>query len=1495
MKKTIDFRWLLAILMLPFLSLEAQIQNKGLSVGGTLDGWELYTGTYTPNAVGKDEDGTIYEYTLTWKETDEAAARKAGRILLSSNLGATDPIIACSDFYVNPDNETVIQIGKNSGKAEGLNTGAAYAERMKYSFVVTDESTLFTYKYSCVLHVPTSDSHTSYQMPAFNISVLLTSPEGKKITLPCEEFSGNASFNNSLIRNLESCRESKVESGQNPEDYVYQPWTTVSYDLTEYLGYTVTIEINNHDCLVTNVRGVQQAGSHKSYGYFWGKTEPLRLIPRNCGNDDAVITAPKGFVKYNWYRCDDYMPLSSSNNVATIPADEIVDGAHYCCEMIGSNEACTRILTDTVLSTIDLIADFGYENDCNMTINFMDKSVVNRDEIKKYRWDFGDGYSSAEASPSHEYAEAKNYTVSLTIVSGKGCSTTITKPVTVRPLPQLNIDGDQNVCQGDPIALSCLSSQIGNKFFWLNQAGDTVSNDISLQEKAQISQTYRVYIVDQYSCEYFKDVYVGVSTSPSLFIKGDSSVCYNTPAKLWVWGDADKYVWSTTYVGDTLHFTPQQSSDYCVTGTYTQTGCKTTKCVTLKVNPLPDVVVDGPGHICSGDMATLKADGADEYLWQDVYYGDSLMITPEKTATYTVIGTDTNGCSNTTDYKLIVYTSPEVVVHGNKDVCEGESLNLWLEGAQEYLWDDGTTSSVVTRKPILSTTSYWVEGSTNGCVTKVNIPIVVNQVPTVVIHGKDEICAGEEVTLYAQGANQYEWSTGETENHIDKKLTSGQTFNVKGLSEKGCVSSATYKINVHPLPIFDIEGPSFVCDSTVVTLTAKCENEDCTYQWDNGFLGSSYEAFVVDTTKFEVVATDTAFGCYAKKEYAIYAFPYPKLRISGKTTLCSGTALNLSVSGAVSYEWSEGTKSNNLVALTNTSTTFWVKGTTNGCTSQLNVPVTILPSPYMWVDGKTNLCYGDSLYLTARGADSYIWNASVRGEDYKSQPNMSSSVTVVGTNEEGCSSKLVIPYTVLPKPMVTITGFETVCKNSNLTLTASGKNLVQFVWNTGESNQNITVPVPEDTTFEVTAWDMNGCYNSATHKVRTLTPPPVSFTGETTVCEGEMISLLAQGASNYTWSENQSVFQQGDRLVYTPKGSSVITLVGSMSNCSSALDIYVTVNAKPNVGIVGTAGVCRGEDYILTATGADKYVWGTGDTTATISYPISTSSTFFVNGISNNGCNAKKSIFVEVYPDLNVSLEEVRKSGCPDAPTTVELHAEGALVYTWSSEPNNLTISGTSSYNLEAMITEPTDVYVIGTDSKGCHGYDTLRIEPKTHDEVSYKILPAIIEKGDPTVHFNGYQPKNATWTWNPGDGSDPLEGKNVSYTYQDQDVVTEDSFKVVVKARDEEGCIYKQSSYVYVWKDIWAPTAFSPNGDGLNDVFRFKGGDFIEKFHYIIFNRLGTIMFEGNSIEDVWDGNFPDGSPCPQEVYGWVVDFYSNYKGIGKQGERRGFVSIIK
>lgn len=92
----------------------------------------------------------------------------------------------------------------------------------------------------------------------------------------------------------------------------------------------------------------------------------------------------------------------------------------------------------------------------------------------------------------------------------------------------------------------------------------------------------------------------------------------------------------------------------------------------------------------------------------------------------------------------------------------------------------------------------------------------------------------------------------------------------------------------------------------------------------------------------------------------------------------------------------------------------------------------------------------------------------------------------------------------------------------------------------------------------------------------------------------------------------------------------------------------------------------------------------------------------------------------------------------------------------------------------------------------------------------------------------------------------------------------------------------------------MWAPTAFSPNGDGLNDTFHFYGTQDISSLDFYIYNRLGEVVYEGKSTDDAWDGTY-QGQPCAWGVYGWVAHYTATINDAERDVTLKGQVSIVK
>lgn len=424
--KRLFFLFLTIILSLINLSAQINTDTPNLSFDdGSLNGWKLSFGNYYYNA-------TTGNYTYDWNAVTPAAA--GNRIKIINNVaGTNDPIVACSGFYTNPDNKLVVRLGeprKNEGYVNFPNSKKAAAERVEYSFKVTPNTTLFSYKLAAVLKVPTGDTHKGEQLPTYSMDITVTDDAGVTYSLPCSSYSSKADNGNaSLTRNPSTCNSSIAPT---PADYVYQKWISGNIDLTAQMGKTVTVTVVTHDCLLDWGASTDVAGNHEAYGYFWAQTRKIQLETFSCEDADATIVAPPGFSTYQWTRSDG-KPISAVNpaqpNIVVVDKSLNLEGIVYTCEMNDANSSCGAISLSTTIDHVKLYPQFSNVAIDAGKIQFADQSTSDGDSITNYYWDFGDGSFSALKNPVHEYFDFIPYNVKLTVTSSKGCSKTISQNV----------------------------------------------------------------------------------------------------------------------------------------------------------------------------------------------------------------------------------------------------------------------------------------------------------------------------------------------------------------------------------------------------------------------------------------------------------------------------------------------------------------------------------------------------------------------------------------------------------------------------------------------------------------------------------------------------------------------------------------------------------------------------------------------------------------------------------------------------------------------------------------------------------------------------------------------------------------------------------------------------------------------------------------------------------------------------------------------------------
>ncbi len=230
--------------------------------------------------------------------------------------------------------------------------------------------------------------------------------------------------------------------------------------------------------------------------------------------------------------------------------------------------------------------------------------------------------------------------------------------------------------------------------------------------------------------------------------------------------------------------------------------------------------------------------------------------------------------------EIIIDNTLNIDAHSNKDtICLGDSIELNVSGANYYLWSTGDTASNLILYPPSSNT-YLVTGTDiDGCTDTAFISIHVNDLPNVTITTLDtNICLADSLTLTANGAQQYLWSTGNTEQSIIVKPITNTSYYLTGIDNNGCKNYDTINIIVHPQPDINITAmpDTNICINNNVTLQA---SGGVNYNWSNGNSGSQIILTINATTQYIVTGIDN-YGCSNTDSIIINAINKPNVDFS---------------------------------------------------------------------------------------------------------------------------------------------------------------------------------------------------------------------------------------------------------------------------------------------------------------------------------------------------------------------------------------------------------------------------------------------------------------------------------------------------------------------------------------------------------------------------------------------------------------------------------------
>lgn len=626
---------------------------------------------------------------------------------------------------------------------------------------------------------------------------------------------------------------------------------------------------------------------------------------------------------------------------------------------------------------------------------------------------------------------------------------------------------------------------------------------------------------------------------------------------------------------------------------------------------------------------------------------------------------------------------------------------------------------------------------------------------------------------------------------------------------------------------------------------------------------------------------------YFREPITVNIFQLPVIDAGPDLSVCIGDSIQLNVTGAVNYLWapnsamSNPTSSSPTASLTVT-TTYTVWGTdNNGCSNSDQVVVNVLPLPQVTASATmTTICLYSTTLLYATGGVSYIWNTGDTTSTSVGYPWASTIYTVTATDVHGCSNTASVAVTVNYPPILNTSPDTTICFGNAVQLNVGGG--ISYSWMPSGSLSNDTIPNPiasplSTTTYTVTAFNNYGCSASDTIIVYVNPLPQVSAGSGQSICLGDTATLAAQGALSYLWSTGDNTQQ----INVSPLITTIYSVTGTdVNGCMNTDTVTATVLPLPPAWAGNDTLICPGSSVQLNATGGVLYGWSPAtDLSSTVIYnPLATPTstiTYTVTVTDANGCSDTDAIGIDFHPLPQVNANADIIAGCP--PLTVNFSDTAQNISTWQwnfgdpiSGPSNLSNlpQPVHTFNQSGLYS----VSLTLTSVHGCSqtGIFTNMVEVYTEPIASFESVPSVASIMEPTFAFTNNSVNSAAWLWHFGD---LIQATSIefepTYTYNE-----EGTYPVTLIAYNLNGCSDTISYDVTVSPEytFFVPNTFTPNGDGINDVFQGIGRN-INEYSLQIFDRWGKLVFETDDYYTPWNGLLHNSiDPCMSGVYVYYI-----------------------
>lgn len=654
-------------------------------------------------------------------------------------------------------------------------------------------------------------------------------------------------------------------------------------------------------------------------------------------------------------------------------------------------------------------------------------------------------------------------------------------------------------------------------------------------------------------------------------------------------------------------------------------------------------------------------------------------------------------------------------------------------------------------------------------------------------------------------------------------------------------------------------------------------------------------------------------GCSDTSQVAVQINAIPNANFTLPAAACAGDIINAAYTGNASaganYTWNFS--GGNVVSGSGQGPyqVSWNAGgiqnvtltvSENGCTSQQQLSaVDVTSIPIVSISPVPSICIGaisnNVIFTGTAGVNAtYNWNfgnatvvSGINAGPYSLQWNNSGTNQInLSVTENGCSASSTIDVTVNPIPTSDFIIVNAACVNQPVNLNYSGNasSTASYNWvfgngtlisGSGVGPYSVSWSNPGNALISLVVTE-NGCVSPQTDLQAIINPLPSVFAGnDALVCSGTMVSIgdIPAAGMNYSWSPMANI---SDPAISNPSVTPInnssaisqdnyILSVTDANGCSNTDTVAVASYPHPVILFDAPPSQCIKENNFIFSAGSNipsgvNYNW-TFSPEATPSsssqsdiivkysavgtFPVMLTGDFF-------GCPAAPHIDSVTIHEMPVAdFIPLTRQGCePLSVSFTNLSTGNSNTYSWNFSDGGFD----NALNANHQFVK-SGIFSVGLSASNVYG---CRMDTTYKNIITVFALPvgqfvpnpSVANYLSPIIQFQNYSTNVNLYMWDFGD-SDTSTVWSPNHTYSDTG-----TYVITLMLVSNQGCVDTVQGVVRVEEDFsyYIPNAFTPNGDGVNDVFRGYGVS-INTYTMNIYNRWGELLYTTNNADAPWDG----------------------------------------